>query len=95
MTLPLLILLWGLAAITAVAFLWSLYRRRWGIAAAAYFGFGLFFLALPLKFALWATTIAGVIFMAAIWPIWLLQGPLGYQVMDWAEPSFWWWMFDV
>lgn len=54
-------------------------RRAAGV-AVAYLSPGFFGVAMPLATAISATSPIGILVLTLIWPIWLLQNPLGFSI---------------
>jgi uncharacterized membrane protein YraQ (UPF0718 family) len=84
LTLPLLFYWWTIALIGAGLGIWNAIRipkRRWAWLLFGYLIVGLFSLALPMKAALPATSLVGVVFLTLIWPFWFLQS-LGYSIPE-------------
>lgn len=94
LTMPILAGLWSFAFFNFMFMLVYLYKRWWGLAAICYLLVGLFGIAVPFKIGLAATSILGMLFLSVVWPVWMLQTPLGFSMLSWAEPTFWSFLFD-
>jgi len=88
MTLPILIICWGLAILSVTLGFYFIRSRPFLGSIIAYFGFGFFFVALPLKIAMASTSLFGMLFLAVVWPVWLGQNFLGYSMVGWFPDSF-------
>lgn len=95
LTLPLLILCWGLAILSLGIMVWRLTKRKWLGGFLGYFFTGFFAIALPFKIGLHATSFLGMMFLSLIWPIWLGQHWFGYHVLAWFPDQFWTFMFNL
>ena len=56
--------------------------RRTAALAVGYLGFGFFVLAVPFKVGIRATSLFAMAFLSIAWPVWLLQTPLGFDILS-------------
>jgi hypothetical protein len=94
LTAPILYTSLAVAAVMSASMIYSIVKKKYGLAFLSYFFAGWFCLAVPLKAALAATSAFGMIFISLIWPIWLGQN-LGYSVVDYLPLWFTALMFNI
>jgi len=85
---------WIAAFLGFIGLAWSAWRKKWLLVPACYLIIGFCAVALPLKIAMPATSGLGMIFLTLVWPIWILQQPLGFDMVRWFPTGFWMYMFD-
>ena len=88
LTMPLLILCWTIALASFITMIVMLKKRRWLWASVSYFLTGFFLISVPFKIGLHAMNFFGMCFLAAIWPVWMGQHWLGYDVLSWLPDGF-------
>jgi len=94
LTMPVLIGCWIAAFLGFIGLAWSVWKKRWRLILACYLITGFFLVAVPLKVAMPATSGLGMLFLTLVWPVWMLQTPLGFDMIHWFPASFWTFMFN-